>query len=102
VRDPGFDKIADLKLRALLVDSFVQHWDDAIKWLQRAVGTKADGILGPATLDALGHHDLRKVYLAICAQRTRYYGQLLRNPAQSPNAGGWTNRVAGFIETAPI
>lgn len=101
---PGLQAVADGPLRGLLVDCAVNHGpDDAIRWLQRALKLdQVDGMLGSRTRDALAAADPRRVYLSICAQRIRRYGDLItRRPGQAIFASGWMNRAAGFLETAP-
>lgn len=101
---PGLRGVLDVPLRALLLDCAVNHGPgDAIRWLQRALRVApVDGVLGPQTLNALDASDKRRVYLSVCAQRVRRYGDLItRQPSQAIFASGWMNRAAGFIEAAP-
>ena len=100
----GLWGIPNVPLRALLLDCAVNHGPgDAIRWLQRALRvTPVDGALGSQTLGALDASDQRRVYLSVCAQRVRRYGDLItRQPSQAIFASGWMNRAAGFIEAAP-
>jgi lysozyme family protein len=101
IKAPGLDQIADGRLRALMVDSAVNHGPSAsIKLLQRALGVAADGIWGAKTLEALLNADSKTVYLKACAQRVRFYGRIISgNPEQSVFAAGWMNRIAEFIES---
>lgn len=98
---PGF---ADLKdpLRALLVDSAVQHGPSrAVRWLQRAVGVADDGRMGGLTVGALARADAGGVYRKVLADRVRFYGRLITDtPSEAEFAAGWANRVAQFIELA--
>jgi lysozyme family protein len=101
---PGLQAVTNGPLRALLVDCAVNHGpEDAVRWLQRALGmTSTDGILGPRTREALAGADARRLYLLVCAQRIRRYGDLItRRPTQAIFASGWMNRAAEFVETAP-
>ncbi len=100
----GLDRVTDGPLRALLFDCAVNHGPKAvIRWLQWALRvTPDDGVFGLQTLRALDASDKRRVYLAVCAQRVRRYGDLISTqPSQAIFASGWMNRAAGFIETAP-
>lgn len=105
IERPGFQAILNPELRALVIDCGVQHGpEDAARWLQQAIGgLKVDGRIGPKTKAALEKADARRVYLRICAIRTRYYGELVRRePSQAVFAAGWTDRVADFVEAAPM
>lgn len=100
VQAPGFDQIKDDRLRALVVDSGVQHGPTtAAKWLQIAVGANPDGKIGPKTLAALNAAKTEAVYLAVLALRTEYYGRILVNDAsQHVFALGWLRRIGEFIK----
>ena len=68
-----------------------------VKWLQQAVGTAQDGIMGPdtlsATLEAYDHKTVDKM----CDARLAY----LKGLSTWPNYGkGWTARVEDVRETA--
>ncbi|AWD90282.1 putative glycosyl hydrolase [Dickeya phage Amaethon] len=68
----------------------------AFKCLQRAVGVKDDGIVGPATMAAInvarnsGAEDF-VLYTKFCAERIKYYTSL---STFSVYGRGWMNRVA--------
>lgn len=99
---PGFDKIADTSLRAVLVDWGVNSGPGvAVRGLQRILKTPVDGVIGPITLLALPHLDQRRLYLQVCAMRVRFYGMLVtHDPTQAKFAEGWADRIADFIESA--
>lgn len=99
---PGFDKVADDSLRALLVDWGVNSGPAAaIRGLQRALKVAPDGVLGPLTLLALPHLDARKVYAKVIAARMRFVAGILQHEeSQRVFAAGWINRLAEFIEGA--
>lgn len=98
VEGPGFHRLHPL-LIPLVVDCGVNHGvKRAVKWLQKAVGAKQDGVVGPKTLAAAGGSDTMAVYLNICAYRFRYYGVLVsRDHSQASFASGWNNRGAKFL-----
>lgn len=98
VEDPGFHQLHPL-LIPLMVDCGVNHGvERSAKWLQKAVGAKQDGDIGPKTLAAVGESDTMAVYLSICAYRFRYYGALVsRDHSQAVFASGWNNRGAKFL-----
>lgn len=108
---PGFGQIADLNLRALVVDAGVQHGtQEAAKMIQRAVGVIADGHLGAVSLSAINSHDPIPLRMLLCGARIRLYGALVAHDPelalarqagyelQADNALGWANRIAQFVE----
>lgn len=69
----------------------------AIRWLQEAVGTRQDGIIGPMTLSAAKRQGEAAVVLAFNAVRLKFYASL----ATWPTFGkGWARRVAGNLDYA--
>ena len=97
---PGFDKVTDDRLRALLVDWGVHSGPvNAIRGLQRALNVAPDGVLGPITLLALPHLDQRAVFARVLARRMRFIADILqRDPTQRVFAAGWINRLSEFME----
>jgi len=58
VDGPGFSKIVDSRLQHFLVDwGVISGPGIAIKYLQQAIGTTVDGILGPKSLQAANEAD---------------------------------------------
>lgn len=100
VHRPGFHLIMHDKLRALMVDSGVNHGTHRVcKWLQEILGVIQDGVIGPTTLVALAGANGDRLYLRICGKRARLYGRIITdNPRQSVFAAGWGNRLADWIE----
>lgn len=100
VRKPGFDRIADPQLRALMVDAGVNQGPErALAWLQRACGVTADGVFGPTTERAVNELAPRMLRAKVTAARARAYGRLITDdPLQATFAAGWANRIAEFIE----
>ena len=63
------------------------------KFVQRAVGTEADGIIGPKTLAAVKTKDPNVLANAIIGQRQKFYEDLAYNKASLKKfLKGWTNR----------
>jgi len=63
------------------------------KFLQRAVGTEADGIIGPKTVSKLVVEDPKVLANAIISQRQKFYENLAENrPTLKKFLKGWTNR----------
>jgi lysozyme family protein len=99
IEEPGFVGLTDDRLRALVVDSGVNHGPtNATFMLQRAIGVRVDGVCGPKTLKAANEAG-PELYYRMCGQRARLYGQIItQRPNQSRFAAGWMNRLAEFIE----
>ena len=63
------------------------------KFLQRAVGTEADGIIGPKTVSRLVTEDAKVLANSIISQRQRFYENLAeKRPTLKKFLKGWTNR----------
>lgn len=97
---PKIDKIHNISLRVLALDSAVQHGPrKAIRWLQKIARVPADGILGPVSLMRINRLDSGVLYRRMVAERCRFYGRLItKDPSQAVFAAGWANRIAEFIE----
>jgi lysozyme family protein len=69
----------------------------SVKWLQRALGQRVDGLLGEATLSACERHPNHSALIAdICARRMTF----LRALKTWPTFGkGWSARVSGVKRT---
>ncbi len=100
--DPGFGALPE-NLMALVVDCAVNHGvTRAGLWLQKALGVKEDGVVGPKTQEAAAAADEGRVYRSVLASRARAYGRIVTdNPKQAVFAAGWANRLATFIESTP-
>jgi lysozyme family protein len=68
----------------------------AIRWLQRAVGAKDDGIIGPVTLAAVRAADPERLLRRFLAQRLRFMTNL---PTWPTFGRGWARRIADLLET---
>jgi lysozyme family protein len=97
---PEAEKLPDSapNLQALFFEGFMNMERGATKSLQRAIGTPADGSIGPKTLHALekalddrGEDAVIREYLW---QRSEYYKSIWRNdPTQEKFKDGWQNRI---------
>ena len=67
----------------------------AARWLQRAVGVKDDGIIGPVTLAAVRAADPERLLRRMLAQRLRFMTGLSTWPAFGR---GWARRIADLME----
>lgn len=63
----------------------------AIKALQRCLGVKPDGIIGPITKSELSHSELRSIAAKLIAYRI---GQTTEFPTWDAHGKGWTRRNA--------
>ncbi|QQG67025.1 glycoside hydrolase family 108 protein [Desulfobulbus oligotrophicus] len=64
----------------------------AIKWLQQAVGTRQDGVIGPLTMAAVGRRDPLQIVLRFCSARLKFLTSL---PTWPSFGRGWVNRIVG-------
>lgn len=67
----------------------------ATKWLQRALGVEADGVIGPKTLAAAYAQDMHALRMRMLAQRLRFMAGLQNWPSFSR---GWARRIADLME----
>lgn len=68
----------------------------AIKWLQRALGVTADGVIGPKTIAAANAGNPDALRMRMLGQRLKFMAGLSNWPAFSR---GWANRIASLMET---
>ena len=69
----------------------------AVKWLQTAAGTAADGAIGPATLGAVAEKQPDVLVKEYCAQRLKFLQGL---PTWNTFGKGWSRRVNDVEKTA--
>ena len=81
-----------------LTDAAYNHGNrQAVKFLQRAVGVSADGLIGPRTLAAVTAMDKNDVVLLFNAERIEFYTGLR---GWISFGKGWARRVAGNLRYA--
>lgn len=81
-----------------LTDAAYNHGNrQAVKFLQRAVGASADGLIGPATLAAVAKMDKNDVVYLFNAERLEFYANL---GTWAAFGRGWSRRVAGNLRYA--
>lgn len=82
-------------LSMLHFDGCVNHGiGQAAKFLQRAVGAVADGIIGPKTLAAVEAANQEDIIDSIVKQRRQFYEAIVqRNPSQVVFLKGWKLRI---------
>lgn len=108
-RKPGIDKLPE-EIQASVFDMYVNSGSNAIKILQRMVGTNPDGALGPITYAATKKFcELNKNASDLygIARRNYYYSLADARPASRKYAkrrdggkGGWIVRAEEFISPA--
>jgi len=88
------DKI-DGRVAVLHFDSAVNHGvGKAAKFLQKAAGVEADGVIGPGTLGAVNAADPIELCELICDQRAKFYDDIIKNkPSQEKYRKGWMRRI---------
>ncbi|MBO1529664.1 glycoside hydrolase family 108 protein [Psychrobacter sp. F1192] len=81
-----------------LTDAAYNHGNrQAVKFLQRAVGASADGLIGPRTLAAVEKMDKNDVVFLFNAERIEFYTRLR---TWQTFGRGWARRVAGNLRFA--
>jgi len=90
-----FDGITNRQVRALCVDIGVNSGpSQAILMLQKTLGVKQDGVLGPVTLAAANSLKIKD----LVAERILFYaGIVQRSPSQLRFLRGWVNRSLEFV-----
>lgn len=74
-----------------MFDASVNHGSGrAIQFVQRAVGVKDDGILGPKTLKAISAMNINDVLMLFIAERLQYFTEVKTWDAYGK---GWTRRM---------
>jgi lysozyme family protein len=85
-------------LRYAVFDAAVNSGNaQAVRWLQRAVGARDDGVIGPQTLLAVKSRPPEQVLRRMLSQRLRFMTDLKNWPAFSR---GWARRIADLMEDA--
>lgn len=96
-------------VREMVFDAVVNHGRrPGIRLLQRALGLRDDGVIGPVTLAAVPHLDARRLAVRALTERLRLYGRLISGnltdadrdgiPDNTEHAAGWINRTASLMD----
>ena len=89
------DQMPDV-IRYALFDAAVNSGPgQAAKWLQSAVGVKADGTIGPMTIQAAANANPILVTKQMLGKRLRFMTELKNWTA---NSRGWARRIAAILE----
>ena len=89
-------KILDQNIATLLVDwGYCSGVTTVIKKVQRYLGLKADGIVGPKTLGAINDADSQyRLFAALWDLRSKFLSDIVkRNHSQEVFLTGWMNRL---------
>jgi len=91
---PKIDKLP-MDLQASVFDMQINSGSNAIKILQKLVGTKQDGIIGPKTLKALEDNPVSVNEYADA--RIEYYNKVVtKSPEKKKFLSGWTSRANSY------
>ena len=112
IEKPGFLGITNSFLFYFLVDTGVNSGPTrAIKILQRALGVKEDGVLGPITISKANATEVGFLARRVVGERIRFIGRLISGDHKDVDhdgmtdsaefAAGWSNRLADFVERLP-
>lgn len=83
-----------------LTDAAYNHGNrQAVKFLQRAVGASADGLIGPRTLAAVAAMDKNDVVLLFNAERLEFFTNLR---IWQTFGKGWARRIAKNLRYAAV
>lgn len=83
-------KIAD----ELFLFAFHTHYRTAVKVAQRVIGVKADGFIGPVTLNALNEYDAYTFDIKYDEREDEHYKTIIeRKPYLQINYRGWRKRA---------
>ena len=83
------------KIRYALFDAAVNSGVvQAVRWLQRAIGVRDDGVFGNQTLAAVRQVDPYEVFTKMVAQRLTFMASLSNWPAFSR---GWARRISDIL-----
>jgi len=90
--DPVASKIEDSALVFQVLDAAINHgMDNAVRFLQRALGVADDGHFGPLGQAALAMADIHDVHLLYLAERLEFWCKL---KTFDTFGRGWTRRGA--------
>lgn len=92
------DDITDQSIANILVDwAYNSGPLIPIKHLQRILGVKDDGIIGPKTMQVLNNRSPLPLFGALKQDRIAFYKAIVaKNPSQKVFLNGWLNRVNHF------
>ena len=88
------DSIADQRVAHMLVDWVWTSGTYGITIPQKLLGVKADGIVGPKTLEAVNTRVPSELFLNLKESRSAYFERIcLQRPANRRFLNGWLRRL---------
>lgn len=88
------DSILSQSVANICVDWIWMSGVTAIKRVQKVLGVKRDGVVGPKTLSAINSVSALPLFGMIKAERKRYYDEICRKrPDNKKFLKGWMNRL---------
>lgn len=99
IEKPGFRHISHDLLRHQVVDFGVNSGPGtAARKLQKVLGVKEDGHVGPVTLAAIRRMGPAKANNLLMAERIKFLGKIVHDdPTQAVFINGWLNRALEFM-----
>jgi len=95
---PGFSRLLDHRLQRFLVDwGVISGPDIVIKYLQRAIGVKDDGVIGDKTTERANSLDAGVLVNKLIDERIKMMCRIVqKTPSQLKYLMGWVNRALEF------
>lgn len=91
------DSINSQSIANLLVDWNWASGIYGIKYPQRVLGVKDDGIVGPKTLAAINNHpDPEDLFNQLWKRREKHFRDIAKNSYKKKFLTGWLNRLSAF------
>ena len=87
------DYIENQSIANIVYDLHVNSGKGGLKAIQRAIGVKADGVIGSKTIQALNGTTIETLQ---DARKDFYYAIVERDSSQSVFLDGWLNRLSDF------
>jgi lysozyme family protein len=92
------DDIKDVRVATLLLDWQVHSGDVASKAVQRLVGVKPDGVIGPVTIAAINKVPGKQLFGWLKERRLMFlHGNVKAVPGNAKFLRGWLDRVNSFV-----
>lgn len=96
------DGIENQFVADIFFDGHVNHGGTGIRLMQRILGVKVDGKVGPITLAAINARDPEMLYVQYRKARRDFYLQIVKNrPNQEVFLKGWLRRIDSFKDQFP-
>lgn len=93
----GGDSIKNQSIAEIFVDWCINSGLSMIRKVQGIVGAKADGIVGPKTLNLINVKDAQWLHYSIKSARAQFFADCVHNKASNVKFyEGWMNRLSTF------